>query len=77
MHICHVASVRCAEGDEAGCRDLYHLPCKATGQLLAMDQQSQQLLPPILRPFNVDPVNLELIAGGSVEAAAYHLHAFP
>ena len=59
----------------AACRDLFELPCQATGQLLAMDQLSQQLLPPVLRPFYVSQIDLELIAGGSLKAAACHVHA--
>lgn len=40
-----------------------------------MDQVSQQLLPPVLRPFDVTRMEVELIAGGSLSAAAYHVHA--
>ena len=42
---------------------------------MAIDQLSQQLLPPILRPFDVSQMELELVAGGSLNAAAYHVHA--
>lgn len=64
-----------AEAFAAMCRDLFQRPCSATGQLLAMDMSTQQLLPPIVRPYAVAPEELELIAGGSMEAAAYHVHA--
>ena len=60
---------------EAACRELFEAPCSTTGQLLAMDQVSQQLLPPVLRPFDVTRMEVELIAGGSLSAAAYHVHA--
>ena len=40
-----------------------------------MNQLSQQLLPPVLRPFDVPQMDLELIAGGSLNASAYHVHA--
>ncbi|CAL5221757.1 g4010 [Coccomyxa viridis] len=59
----------------ASYRELFELPCTATGQLLAMDQLSQQLLPPVLRAFDVSPMELELIAGGSLTPVACHVHA--
>ena len=39
-----------------------------------MDQLSQQLLPPVLRAFDVSPMELELIAGGSLTPVACHVH---
>ncbi len=58
-------------------RDLFKAPCRATGQLLALDLQTQQLLPPVVRPFEIDCSEMDMIAGGYAEAAAYHVHTQP
>jgi hypothetical protein len=58
-------------------RDLFRAPCRATGQLLALDLQTQQLLLPVVRPFEIDPGEMEMIARGYVGAAAYHVHTQP
>ena len=51
------------------------MPCQVTGQLLALDPSSQQLLPPAFRPFKIGSETLRLVAGGNVEAVALHMHA--
>ena len=57
------------------CRGLFQVPCQVTGQLLALDPSSQQLLPPVFRPFKIGSETLKLVAGGSMEPVALHMHA--
>ncbi|CAK0780136.1 hypothetical protein CVIRNUC_004946 [Coccomyxa viridis] len=59
----------------SSCRGLFQVPCQVTGQLLALDPSSQQLLPPVFRPFKIGSETLKLVAGGSMEPVALHMHA--
>ena len=51
------------------------MPCQVTEQLLALDPSSQLLLPPVFRPFKIGSETLKLVAGGSMEPVALHMHA--
>ncbi|BDA43182.1 probable mediator of RNA polymerase II transcription subunit 27 at C-terminar half [Coccomyxa sp. Obi] len=56
-------------------RDLFTRPCSSTGKLLALDPVSNQLLPPIVRPFKRTRQALLAIAQGAETCQAFHVHA--
>ncbi|CAL8468834.1 g8375 [Coccomyxa elongata] len=56
-------------------RDLFTRPCSSTGKLLALDPVSNQLLPPIVRPFKRTRQALLAIAQGTETCQAFHFHA--
>ncbi|EIE22212.1 hypothetical protein COCSUDRAFT_33454 [Coccomyxa subellipsoidea C-169] len=55
-------------------RNLFTRPCSATGKLLALDAVTNQLLPPIVRPFKRSRSVLLAMANGSEPCQAFHPH---
>ncbi|KAK9915139.1 hypothetical protein WJX75_005241 [Coccomyxa subellipsoidea] len=55
-------------------RDLFTRPCSATGKFLALDPVSNQLLPPIVRPFKRSKSELLAAAKNAEPCQAFHLH---
>ena len=69
------ADAACLMASVCMCRGLFQVPCQVTEQLLALEPSSQQLLPPVFRPFKIRSEVLKLLAGGSLEPVALHMHA--
>lgn len=58
-------------------RDLFSKACAATGLLLAPEPATQQLLPPVLRPFRMSRAELQACAAIGSGPPVYHIQDAP